>query len=770
VKPPLDGGPSRWRTDVAACVALAIATSLPFAPAILRGDSLFFRDLSLQIFPLRRLILEGLRAGQVRYWNPYLHEGAPLTPLSYPLELLQLLVPHPAGLSALLLLHLPLAAVTLYLLARRVLGLGPGPAAVAGLAYSLGGFSVATINLYFYPHAVAWGPLAILALLTLGDGGSRSYARTAAAAVAVGLLHSTLAAEVVAQVIAMALALSLARRSLSWRFPLAVAWGTALASYVLLPLAAVASGTGRSGGLDTQMVLSNALPPQAIPQLLVASFLGDLTDLTRGLWAGALFTQGFPYVTSLYVGPVVLGFAAAGLVRPSRTTAALALMAVLGLWVATAPWSGAGALVDALPVLRGLRFPVKAMYTVHLALALLAGFGAERLEGRPRAWLGLAGAGAVAAFLAVTFAAWPTSLAARFFAIADPRVAQVVAAHVTRDALVSAAVAAAAAILAWAAARGRLGPRVAWLLLSGLVAADLSRAGAGVNPTVTSSWFQRSPETDALAARIRPGRLVVCPPEESPSFPGILARLPNRHGHAVFAILRDTLSPDFNVEARVALTFARDRPLWAPKERSLGPRDAGCASLAERLPLIHLAAVTHVSSIDPLEVHGLEPLGTTEPSAVSPLQIHLYGVPHPLPRTEVLPRPVAAASREQAEELSLGEGGVVAVEAPPQALLPARGTSRVESEAPGHIDLAVSASGPGVVIVREGFAPGWRGSVGGVEAAVWRAAGRHLAVAVPGGESRVTLTYRPPRARLGAAVTVLALAAAGIAMVGRKRS
>ena len=71
---------------VAAVAALALARG-PFS-----GHPLFFRDLSLYFFPLRRFVLAGLQAGALRFWNPYVHEGEPLAlpPVSYPFDLLQL--------------------------------------------------------------------------------------------------------------------------------------------------------------------------------------------------------------------------------------------------------------------------------------------------------------------------------------------------------------------------------------------------------------------------------------------------------------------------------------------------------------------------------------------------------------------------------------------------------------------------------------------------------------------------------------------------------
>src|SRR5262245_58413328 len=123
---PASARPSRGepgRLLALACVAVALLTLLPFARGLATGQCFYFRDLSRQFFPLRRFAVEGLLHGELRYWNPLLHEGEPLSlpPVSYPLDLLQLFLRDEAGFSLLLALHVPLGALALMALAR---GLG----------------------------------------------------------------------------------------------------------------------------------------------------------------------------------------------------------------------------------------------------------------------------------------------------------------------------------------------------------------------------------------------------------------------------------------------------------------------------------------------------------------------------------------------------------------------------------------------------------------------------------------------------------------------
>jgi hypothetical protein len=114
--------PGDRRRDWIGAGLVAFVALVPFGRGLLSGASFYFRDLSLYFLPIRRFALEGLAAGEVRFWNPYVHEGVPLSlpAVGYPLDLLQLLRPDPAGLSAVLALHVPLAAVAFFALARAL--------------------------------------------------------------------------------------------------------------------------------------------------------------------------------------------------------------------------------------------------------------------------------------------------------------------------------------------------------------------------------------------------------------------------------------------------------------------------------------------------------------------------------------------------------------------------------------------------------------------------------------------------------------------------
>ncbi len=224
-------------------------------------------------------------------------------------------------------------------------------------------------------------------------------------------------------------------------------------------------------------------------------------------WGGRFFSKGLPYFLSLYVGPLVLGLAAVGAgALPRGPRMALFGLAALGLWYALGARGGLAPLLGRVPLVGSLRFPAKALLLPHLAVAVAAGFGVDRLRGRE------AGGGAcwparppAAAALCVAVAALvkagPASLVAWTGVSTSfwPRLVDVA----RGDAAAALVLAAAAAAVALAVRRGRLSPGLAVALVVTLAVADLARAGAGLN-RAGAPLVLRSPAGDVGAAAPRP--------------------------------------------------------------------------------------------------------------------------------------------------------------------------------------------------------------------------------------------------------------------------
>ncbi len=732
------------RTRSAAIASLtALVAFLPFLRGALGSACLYFRDLSLQFFPLRELALERLRAGEIAFWNPYVHEGTPLSlpAVGYPLDLLGVLRTDEAFLSLLLALHVPLGALFFWRLARG-LGLRPEAASGGALVYALGGFFLSTVNLYVYVQAAAWAPLVVLSLVRVLGGGGTGALAAAAASLAVAL--STTGVEIVAQSVAAGLVLGLGRRQLpagAARAAAALALAVALAAPVLALLASQVEGSARGRGFPTEVVLAHSVHPFALVQTLVGGLFGNLANVANEWWGQNFFPRGFPYVLSLYLGASVAALAVAGILDRRPPALRLLLLLAAGLVVSLGRWGGLTPVVDALPMLDMFRFPVKAFFTVHLAVALLAALGLSALaEGRRGRTVGIVAASlgallAAAPLLPFVFPRALARFAAAFFPPeSGPDLRAELLGRVLRDASTGGTLALVVAIVAFASARGRLpAPRAAWLLAA-VVAADLLRTGSGLNPMVSRRFYEPSAELSGELERLRAGRVYTCPIETSPAFHQGLAARGQDHEVWSFAVLLETLTPFFNVPLRVPTALSPDTTMLVPTERILPPEEGSCAPLAPLLPRLREAGVSTLVSLDPLEDPALRPLFVLAPQRIRPVAVHAYGLADPSPRVELV-----------------GGGAIGAL-----------------NETANSLELEVASEGPTTLRLRDAWAPGWTASVDGSRVPLPRA--RHRALALSPGRHQVRFEFTPPRWRASLAVQALAVVAVlGLLVRGRRR-
>jgi hypothetical protein len=725
-------------------VLVALVAFLPFARGFLSGASLYFRDLAMQFLPLRRFALEGLRAGEVRLWNPLVHEGVPLSlpAVGYPVDLLQLLRPDELGISLVLALHVPLAALAFLAMARG-LGLPAVAAAGGALAYALGGFLLSTLNLYVYVQAAAWAPLLVLVLARDGPAAGRRAVALAALLVAVSL--STTGVEVVAQAVVVGLVLGwrrLARGDDRVRLAASLALGAAIAAPVLALVAAQVEGSARGRGLASDVVLAHSVHPFTLVQVVVSGLYGNPANLANEWWGQNFFPRGFPYVLSLYLGAAALSLALVGATSGRRVSRPLAALVLVALAASLGRWAGLAPLVDAVPALRLFRFPVKAFFTVHFAVSLLVSLGLAALAGEPSraAWRRLgAAAGVLGGLLSLSPllpAVLPGPLAAfgaRFFPAGHdaPARAQLLG-RVLADAATGGFLALLVCAAAFAVLRGRLSPRLGAGLGVLIVTADLLRAGAGLNPMVPASFFGVSPELASAVPSLRDGRVFTCSLEASPAY--VAARRERGEDHELwtFASLQETLTPFSNLRVGLATALGPDLTMLVPEEQVLSPEEASCRDLDRILPRLERAGVRRVLSVTPLRHPDLALERALAPARVAPLRVLVYATRRPSPLLEVTP-----------------PGGG-----------PAAGRVVETRRSAGRILATVESERPSTLVVREGRARGWQATVDGRPVPLGRAPGAWT-VPVPGGRSSVDLRFRPPH--LGGALALSALALAAIA-------
>ncbi len=749
--------------------------------AALPTASYYFRDLSLAFFPMRLFTAQELKAGRLSLWNPYFFEGSFQLPTFYPPDLLHALWPSPVFVSWLLTLHLPLAALAAYWLARELGASRPG-AFLAGAIYALSGFTLSCLNLYIFLQALALAPFVAGLLRRAARDGGRAIP---AAAVMLAAAISTLALEFAMQAALLGVALGLAQspgRVALRRLCGALALGVGLAG---LPIALVASllpETTRGAGFPREIALANAVHPAVLAQTLMPSLFGFPQAPAEAFWGGRFFSQQLPYFLSLYVGPLALAFGAVGAWSlPRRLRSWLIGLAALGLWYALGEAGGLASVVERLPLAASFRYPSKALLLPQMALALCAAFAVDGLLAG-RAWRGLA---ALAAAAAAVVVAITVSLAVAPPGLVDWSGVQAsywphVVAVARRDAGIVVLLAVAASAVAVAVVRGKLGPGRAVALLAALAVADLARAGADLNAQVHPSFFEPLPEMAALRLFDLDGaRVFSYGHYHSPAFAEFVGRGGSSLTLANFYLHRQLLGPYASVLDRVEVPEATDLTSLAPRECELSAEFYDPARVGELLPWLRNAGVARVLSLDPLSHPALVPLASV-PAGPQGVAIHVYGF-DPWPRASLACRATAVDTRIHAlnapyrpgfdpwREVALErQGGEGPDDALPATCTKGRARRTTWTASEEHYEIETNASA--YLVVRASYARGWQASVDGVPAPVLRANGKHRAVAVSAGRHEVVLRYEAPGFLPGLAVSVAALLAAGLLFaIGARR-
>lgn len=387
-------------------------------PLTVGGRIIARGDLLLYFYPLRDFAAQAVREGRLPLWNPYTFMGAPFLANSqagffYPFNLLLAWLPADQAIAWQIPLHLAIAGLGAWLLARKGFGLRPRGALVSGLAFGLGGYLGAQVEHINQVQALAWLPLMVLCALRLVETAAAGDRRA-------GLRHTLRLAVLIALQafaghtqslyislltvgLAAVLRIALAGRS-AWRArPVALTvllvagagvLGGLLAAAQLLPTLELSGQSARAGGLPLNEVGSFSWRPWVAARALLPT-LGD------PLFPEYVFTLGFSG----------LGLALAGVILPGRDGGARSGRAfglllfgvgvVLALGIATPLFN---VLYRFLPGFNLFRAQARWLIMAALGASVLIGRGAEALSdpATPRRWrvLGLAWLGVLGVIVA----------------------------------------------------------------------------------------------------------------------------------------------------------------------------------------------------------------------------------------------------------------------------------------------------------------------------------------------------------------------------------
>jgi hypothetical protein len=324
----------------------------------------------------------------------------------------------------------------------------------------------------------------------------------------------------------------------------------------------------------------------------------------------------------------------------------------------------------------------------------------------------------------------------------------------------------AGALLVIARVRGRIAGSPFATLAILLVAVDLFKVGMGFNPAVPVSRAAQ-PSTGAieyLQSR-RPNRFVGVQPAADPFSP-LPPNVSMNYG------LYDARGYDFVVERRydhlwastVGSTADEHLPTYAP----VNPKSL------RTLSLLSVADLVQEPAAPPAAGPGLR-------LAYEGVDAKVYANDRALPRVLLVDRQQLVTDGEHAMAAVTAPGfdgsRVAVTEEPLPGLRRADGGSprpagqaRLTTYEPERVIARTSSLRPALLVLTDDHFPGWRATVDGRPAALYRVDYLLRGVAVPRGTHTVEFRYRPDSFTAGAIVSALALLVlVALAVVGMRR-
>jgi hypothetical protein len=756
--------------------------ALFFLPALWGDGQFLHRDAGRMHHPVKAWIAQELRRGHLPEWNPWSGLGYPtiaaaVDGVQHPFNALFLALPFEAAFKAWVLLSFLMAGTGGFFWAR-LLGISFGPALGAGLAFALSGFLVSSTDNLTYLSALAALPWLLgTAHAWLRDGGPGRLAALGAAsavAAAAGDPQSWGFAVAALPLYGAALAHGDGQGRLrgAARGALAAAACAIAAAPFVLPVLAWMPHSTRGEAFDAfEYERWNLLPMRVaelfLPHLLRDRWISIWSDLYE-TYSGSHVTP-LPWVLSEYVGAAALALAGLGAAR-SRAARLLLALAGLALWIAMGSYAGFGQLARHLPVLGGFRFWEKVAAFVHLLVPAAAALGLSVLlerGGAARRFVAVtAGAAAVLLSGHALARAFPSALAAAVLRGRQDH-AELLASNLTGGLLHAGLALGLLALAALLVVRGS-SPRLAALLAVAVVACDLAVANVRAYVLYPPSAARTS---GPIAAHVAGAAGRVLTP--FPLWTGPETRLgalngPNGEQTAdVAAVLGSrSLAPAWNVG--IVGNFETYTGM-VPARQMRWRRRAG---LFRQLPGAGMWSVRWlVVQGDPRRASEMGLAPPYRVVAADPaVALALVEVPH-RPRA-YLASELASVDRRAAMEFALDPASAASPRSVVEAPLlpgyrPATGTARIVRDEPERIAVEATSDGPGLLVLNDVYAAGWRATVDGRPAEILPANYMARGVWVPAGTHEVVFAYRTPLLREGWALWCAG--AAGVAAWALRR-
>ena len=729
-----------------------------------------FSDLTFYFYPYRHLMVEAVRRGVIPLWNPYLQLGFPFfatlqTGLLYPVSLLYYFLPFDRAFSWFLIVHFPLAAFFMYLLAREF-KLSQAASFASGLTFAFSGYLLSVLHMPTTLEAVIWLPLAVLVWhrMTKSKIKNPNNEEFNNKRILVGIFGFR-----ILDFMALALLLALMFlggeptilygtgwlllgylvyikyrrwRELGWGL-LALASAFVLAGLLtavqLLPFIELLQHSSRQAGISFAEAAGFSLRPRELVELVFPYFFA----LSKLPWVSMSWVK-LPYLGAVPVGLVLFGL---GLDR-SRLTRCLAwtlVFLVLIVLGSRSPLPVYYLLYKLVPGFNFFRYPVKFLFLIVFLLSLLTGRGIDRLSAGAarlkKIVLGLSVGLVLSAAVFLIMVFYP-NFTLKLFSPLTAEAARNNLADCVRLVTVPRDIANLGILVGFLALfTGWLALYYKKMLGRGLFAAglvvlvflDLFTASAGISLSVKAATYRQTPPANVriMLADKSLFRFLVSPDIFRRSHFELGSEFQN-YG-LTLQYLRDRLTADQGMLYHLSDANGYESIMGADGDQ-LFKKIWSLDSLAG-VRILDLINVKYLVTGGYFPQHGYQLL-TRKKDLMKGGEIRLYRNNNVLPRGFFVPTAVMVPSREAALEAIFRPG-----------FEPRRTVVLEEKvESPG-----------GFWFTSEWFYPGWRAYVDGREAPIYRADYMFRAVPVPPGFHEVKFVYDPPLFRLGMIISLVTL-------------
>ena len=699
-------------------------------------DDIFTSDIMNEGFPYRYYMSEALKNGELPIWMPNIYGGMPLLAraeagVCYPFNLILfgLLQPYVA-LNIIILFTLLTAVVTMYLYLRE-LEASAIAALVGGLAFAYSGFMVSHVKHLSMVGTVSWFPLGLLVierairkseprtLLVLAlVFGLQNLSGHVQAAYYSGLIY---VAYFGFRVIGMSAKISMPKRkgkkesspAVTSRITSHVVWfgvamilAVGISAIQLLPTYELVGLTQRSGGVTFEYAASYAYDPANFKTFFYAYANGDISDASYR--GESIFWEDYGYVGLI---PVLLAMYASLRFWKNWHVRFFAVTTVVAYLFVLGPntpiYEWAFHII---PGMKFFRFPTRFLFIVDASLIVLAAIGlTELFRQRRRAAVEVAVLVVVVADLL-------------FFQLRQNPIVD---------------------------ARQWLNPpaTVRKLKEDKSLFRIFSPAASEVHKTAFASASGWSGDLQPYVAQR----------EFIQASSNVLYGLSSADGYA-------QLTPNYVVD----IWGDQNKPGMIFKTASVV--EGSFVPQSSFLKIMNLFNVKYLLSPWPVSSDKLEKMQVND-------GVHLYRNTHALPRAFLVGRYRVAPSSEVAQATLLASDFDPQREAIVERPLASPGTADTENAvvsidryATNTVDVSVSSTMGGLLVLSDTFYPGWNAYVDGVESTIYKVNLCQRGVTVQGGTHKVVFSFESDSIRWGFIVSMCSFVMLGVVgIVGKWR-